>query len=138
MNAYEAVIDAGVTLTEVAQAMRRNAAGYLPAMAAVELLIAHRHWLSRSPFLRRVDWLPDDDQDPRPTMAAVDWDAVAALLAGESDEPLFDSDSERGVLAVAASIAAGHPCDLGSALLTCDEANVRRIADAVLTAGGMR
>lgn len=134
MNAYEAVSDAGVTPAELVEALRRDAAGYLPAVAAVELLITHRHWLGRSPFAARVDWLPEDDEGP--AMAAVDWDAVAALLAGDGDEPLYDTDSERGVLAVAASIAAGHRCDLGSALLACDVTNVRRIADAVLTAGG--
>lgn len=135
MSAPDAV-PAGTSTAELATALRRDAAGYLPAMAAVELLIAHRHWLSRGPFRRCcVSWLPEDDEGP--AVAAVDWAAVAALLAGDVDgEPLTDTDSERGVLAVAASIAAGHKCDLGTTLLACDAANVRRIADAVLTAGG--
>jgi hypothetical protein len=136
MNAAPDAVPAGTTVAELAAALRRDAEGYLPTVAAVELLIAHGHWLSRGPFRRCcVSWLPDDDEGP--AVAAVEWSAVAALLAGQvADEPLFDTDSERGVLAVAASIAAGHPCDLGSVLLSCDAANVRRIADAVLNAGG--
>lgn len=126
------------TIAELAAALRRDAAGFLPAMAAVELLIAHRHWLSRGPFRRGcVCWLPDDDEGP--AVATIDWAATVALLNAKiPGEPVGDTDSERGVLAVAASIAAGHPCDLGSALLACDTTNVGRIADAVRTAGGAR
>lgn len=131
------VVPAGVTVAELAAALRRDAEGYLPTMAAVELLIAHRHWLSRDPFrCWCVSWLAADDEGP--AVATIAWNATAALLAGQliPGEPR-DTDSERGVLAVAASIAAGHPCDLGSALLACDQTNVRRIADAVRTAGGV-
>jgi hypothetical protein len=116
-------------------ALRRWADGYLPSMAAVELLIAHGHWLRREPFLRHVALGGDDEH----LLAQPDWAALHQLLAvGGSGGGLFDTSSERGVLAVACSIGAGTPVDLLDVLLSCDQTNVRLVADAVLTAGGAR
>jgi hypothetical protein len=99
-------------------------------MAAVELLIAHGHWLRRDAFLDRVELSADR------LIAAPRWGLIGAVL--DSDEGLYDSPSERGVLAVACSIASRYRVDLGDVLLSCDRTNVQLIADAVLTAGGAR
>ncbi|MHA6626919.1 hypothetical protein ACU61A_15900 [Pseudonocardia sichuanensis] len=115
---------------ELKAAMRAWAAGSLPDMAAVELLIAHEHWLRRQPFLQEV--VLSEDRE----FAAPSWFALRALL--DSGEGLFDTSSERGVLAVACSLGGRHPVELGDVLLSCDQTNVRLIADAVLMAGGAR
>lgn len=115
---------------ELRQALRAWAAGWLPSMAAIELLISHEHWLRRAPFLERVELSEDR------ALAVPDWEALGALL--DSGEGLFDTASERGVLAVVCSLASGRPVDLQDVLVSCDQANVRLIADAVLTAGGAR
>jgi hypothetical protein len=119
---------------ELAAALRVHAQGWLPAVAAVELLIAHRHWLRRKSFRSRLPWWPADEEGP--AAAHPDWAAIHELLI--TGQGLFDTESEQGVLSVAASIAAGHPCDLATVLLACDPDNVALIADAVATAGGAR
>ena len=68
-------------------------------------------------------------------LAAVDWPAVVkALVAGG----LPCSDSEGGVLRIAASIAAGVPVDLSQCLSTLDNVNVDLVVEAVLHASGRR
>ena len=68
-------------------------------------------------------------------MAAVDWEAaVAALDAGR----LPCSGGEGRILRLAASIAAGVPVDLGSALSGLDQRNIAGVAGAVLHAAGQR
>jgi len=118
---------------ELRAALRAWADGYLPSMAAVELLIAHGHWLRREPFLRHVTLGGGAEGQ---LLAQPDWEALHQLL--EDGHGLFDTGSERGVLAVACSIAAGTPVDLLDVLLSCDRTNVALIAEAVLTAGGAR
>lgn len=114
--------------TELATMLRAWAAGYLPEMAAVELLVAHRHWLRRDAFLSAVTVSAVQG------MASIDWDVIGHRL--DAGEGLHDTSSERGVLAIACSLAAGRPVDLRDALLSLDSTNVRLIAHAVLTAGG--
>jgi hydrogenase/urease accessory protein HupE len=41
------------TVTEVAHLLRTHAAGLLAQTAAVDLLIAHRYWLTRAGFTAR-------------------------------------------------------------------------------------
>ena len=68
-------------------------------------------------------------------MTAVDWEAaVAALDAGR----LPCSGGEGKILRLAATIAAGVPVDLGSALSGLDQRNIAGVAGAVLHAAGQR
>lgn len=127
----------GTTVGELETALLRGAEGDRARMAAVELLMAHRsggrpgHWLRREPFRRLVAWYPADDVYP--AAAAVDWLAVEELLA--SGEGLFDTGSERAMLAVAVSLARGA---LYHAASSCDEPNRAVIVETVARAFGVR
>jgi hypothetical protein len=104
----------------------------LSAEAAVELLIAHRAWLSRRDFVSEAVEVLDSTPDDAP-MAFVDWPvAIGALEAGR----LGCSSSEGQVLRVAASIAEGIPVDLRDTTCGLDRANARRVADALVHAAG--
>lgn len=129
---------ADLTFDEFAEALRRGAAGWLPQMAAVDLLIAHRHWLSRGPFLAAVDtWRPTGTLGAvGPAHACVDFDQLTDRI--DTGHGLHDTGSERAVLALACSLAGATSVCLSDALLSLDQTNVRLIADAVLTAGGVR
>jgi hypothetical protein len=123
----------GVTVAELAAALRAGSEGDYARLAAVELLIEHhsggRHgyWLARVPFRARVDWYPADDVYP--AAAGVDWSAVRELLA--TGEGLYDTGSERAVLGVAVELAIGS---LAEAASSCDEFNRRVIVDAITRA----
>src|SRR5580693_2421732 len=116
---------------DFAEAVRAWAKGWLPAEAAVELLITHRKWLEREDFLRvavEVRWEPFRGRE----VAAVDFAAAAEAVQGV----LPCSDGERQVLLVAASIAEGVPVDLREAALCLDAASATRAARAVCHAAG--
>lgn len=127
MNAVEAK----PTVHELGEALRRNADGIRTVLAAVNLLIAHGHWLRRQPLLQLIEWWPADDVYP--PMAAVLWTDVQCLLDADPRHELYDSGSERGVLRVATSIARGW---LGQTLTSCDSTNVGLFVEAVRHAGG--
>jgi len=55
----------GVPRAELIAALRRGAAGYLPAVAAIELLIGQGHWLRRLPFLACLTYYPADQWSRR-------------------------------------------------------------------------
>jgi hypothetical protein len=114
--------------------LRAWAEGLLCLEAAVELLIGHGRWLCRRDFLG-VAVEPGWEAAGTGGMAAVDFEAAAAW-AGAGVPPC--SDSERQVLLVAASIAAGVPVDLREALTGLDAANSGLVAAAVLHAAGHR
>lgn len=131
MNAAEVPTD------QLVAGLRAHAAGDLTAVAAVELLIAHAHWLDRAPFRELTEWWPGDDG---PAYAAPDWEALTALAEEPYRQParlgpIFDTRSELGVLRVACALAAGW---LGETVTSCDRTNVRLLAAAVLAAGGAR
>jgi hypothetical protein len=112
--------------------VRAWAKGLLCLEAAVELLIGHGAWLSRPDFLQTA---VEPGTDCGRVMAYVDFTlAVRALDAGV----LAGSDGEKGVLRVAAGIAAGCPVDLRDALTGLDAANAVLVAAAVLHASGHR
>jgi hypothetical protein len=112
--------------------MRVWAAGLLCLEAAVGLLTGHGTWLSRPDFL---DAAVEMGSESGRTMAYVDFTAaVDALETGV----LAGSGGEKGVLRVAAGIAAGCPVDLRDALTGMDTANAALVADAVLRAAGAR
>lgn len=129
--------DFDLSPADLGDALQRWAAGHLPTMAAVDLLIGHEHWLTRLPFLRRVSV---DDTMSR-LVATPHWAELCDLITGradDSDAPLYDSDSEQSMLAIACSLAGGLELDLGNALTSLDRANLRLVADAVLAVDGAR
>lgn len=119
-----------LTHDQLADALRNAALGDRPIQAAVELLIAHNrsgHWLRRRPFIDHIHTV----QDGATLYADVAWHAVAELA--DRRMGLTDTDSEVGVLRVAASLAAGP---LGETLNACDAHNRSLIVDAITHAGG--
>lgn len=102
--------------------------------AAVELLIGHGRWLARADFIEGFVETGAGLSDGTP-MAWIDWEAaVAASQAGG----LPCSDSEAGVLRLAASLAEGGLVDLRDAVGGLDGGNLVLAATAVLHAGGHR
>ncbi|WP_202512017.1 hypothetical protein [Streptomyces sp. SID3343] len=92
--------------TELLAALRAQVRGTLSGEAAVELLAAHESWLRRQDFRRLVDYT---DVTGGPPLAFVRWaDVAAADLTGSS--------TEKRVLAIAGSLAAGASIDLRDAL----------------------
>jgi hypothetical protein len=120
-------------LEDLPAALRAAARGLYAAEAAVELLIGHSCWLERDGFVDEfVETGPGLSGTP---MAWIDWPAaVAALAAGR----LPCSDSEAGLLRLAASIAESLPVELRDAVCGLDERNLVLVATAVLHAGGHR
>jgi hypothetical protein len=110
--------------------MRAWAKGLLCLEAAVELLIGHGTWLSRSDFL---DAAVEMGTESGRVMACVDFAVAADALEGGA---LAGSGGEKSMLRVAAGIAAGCPVDLRDALTGLDTANAALVADAVLRAAG--
>jgi hypothetical protein len=102
-------------------------------VAAVELLIGHRFWLSRNDFVGLFIEL--DARADGTATAFVDWEAAAAALC---QGRLPCSDSQGQVLAIAASLAEDIELGLRDAVGGLDEANLRLVAGAVLGAGGCR
>lgn len=121
---------AELTLAELVTRLRAWADGYLPSVAAVELLIAHGHWLRQPAFLACIDLGESFVSGTR--LAQIDWERVCDMPTGPS------TASEAGVLDVACSLGYGCEVNLRDVLLSCDETNVRHIAAAVLKAGGAR
>ena len=93
-------------VTEVAHLLRTHAAGLLAQTAAVDLLIAHRYWLTRAGFTARFVH-PVTTDDGRHIGAWIDW--AAAVTALEHAE-LPCSASEATMLRIAASLAADLRC----------------------------
>ncbi|HEX2301781.1 MAG TPA: hypothetical protein VHH34_25305 [Pseudonocardiaceae bacterium] len=123
----------GVNRDELIAALRRDAAGSLPQAAAIELLIAHGHWLRRDPFLTCITFHPADAAGPAVAIPA--WAAVGVLLDYAEEGGLPDTDSQRAVLGVAASLGGGYRVDLRDVTL-CDPRTVVLVSQASLTAGG--
>jgi hypothetical protein len=119
----------------LAAALRACAAGFYPAEAAAELLIAHASWLCRDDFRDGYVDTGTSITDGITAMAAIDWPAaVGALDAGD----LPGSGGERRVLWLAASLADGIPVDLRDAFTGMDTVNVDRAVRAMLHASGRR
>lgn len=95
--------------------------------------MGHQRWLHRPDF---VDFFVETVWGVwGQPMAWVDWGAaVTALETGR----LSCSNSEAGVLRVAASIAEGVPVDLGDVVGGLDRRNLVLVATALLHAGGHR
>jgi hypothetical protein len=123
-----------MTTPSLADALRACAAGLYPLEAGVGFLIAHGTFLHRRDFTSRFV-LHGDRASDGTRMAAIDWDAAATALAvGE----LPCSGGERRILALAASLAAGIPVDLGDAVAGLDDRNTRHLVAAIHHAAGRR
>ncbi|MDN5918552.1 MAG: hypothetical protein L0I76_26215 [Pseudonocardia sp.] len=128
MNAAE------LTTVELITRLRAWAEGYLPGMAAVELLIAHSHWLTSPGFLALVTI--DNSCLSGTPMASIDWDALA--WKDDRRPPVIGSDSELAVLAVACSIGGGEAVDLQQVVLSLDSRNIQLVVNTLLMANGRR
>ncbi len=116
----------------VGDALRANAAGLLASEAAVNLLIGHRYWLTRSDFLDDFVDTFDGLTDGTP-VAAICWpEAVSALDRGQ----LPGSNSEHKILRLAASLANGVPVDLQNAVTGLDDTNLQHLITAIRHAAG--
>ena len=123
-----------LTRVGLAEALREHARGTYGTEAAAELLIGHRRWLERGDFVSCFVGVLDDEPGS-PPMAMLDWSgALEALQQVE----LACSSSERQVLRLAASLAAGIAVDLQDALCSLDLANAMLAATAVIHATGHR
>jgi hypothetical protein len=119
---------------ELAEMLRRSAAGLLAAEAAVNLLIGHGSWLARADFTRRyVQVGTDPDHVAVGSVAFVRWKAaVSAVKAGR----LVCSGSEAAMLRIAASVAEGVAVDLRDALGGLDATNLKLVVEAIARANG--
>jgi hypothetical protein len=113
-----------------AHLLRAHAAGLLAQTAAVDLLIAHRYWLTRSAFTDRFVH-PVTTHDGRQSGAWIDWAAaIAALQRGE----LPCSASEASMLRIAAALGADLPLSLRAVLGGLDATNIAAVTTAITTA----
>lgn len=112
--------------------LRAHAAGLLADTAAVDLLIAHRHWLTRTAFTARFVH-PVTGGEGHPIGAWIDW--PAAIIALDNGE-LPCSGSEGDMLRIAASLAADLPVTLRDVLGGLDRANITAAATAITAANG--
>ena len=102
--------------------------------AGVELLIGHGGFLHRSDFAGFVH-TATSITDGITAMATIDWDAaISALHAGQ----LPVCGSERCILQLAASIAAGTPASLRDTIPGLDNRNLHLVITAIRHAAGQR
>jgi len=118
----------------LANLLGAHAAGLLAQTAAVDLLIAHRHWLTQpaftAPFIH-----PVTTDDGGPSGAWIDWAAaIAALERGQ----LPCSASEASVLRIAAALGSDLPLSLRAVLGGLDATNIAAVTTAITTANGTR
>ena len=112
--------------------LRAHAAGLPAEAAAVDLLITHRHWLTRPGFTTGFIH-PVATDDGRRVGAWIDWPAAARALA-RGDLPA--SASEAAMLAIAASLGADLPVVLRQVLGGLDTTNITAVTAAVTAANG--
>jgi len=116
----------------LARLLRTHAAGLLADTAAVDLLIAHRYWLTRpaftTPFVH-----PVTAADGSAAGARIDWQAAITALAGGE---LPCSGSQADVLRIAASLGADLPVTLRDVLGRLDDASIAALTTAITAANG--
>jgi len=118
--------------TPLARLLRAHAAGLLADTAAVNLLIAHRYWLTRPTFTTRFVQ-PVTTGDGQHTGAYIDWQtAITALEHGE----LPCSSSQADMLRIAASLGAEVPITLREVLGRLDHTNIAAVTTAITAANG--
>ena len=122
---------ADLDLVEVENALLRAAVGDYSAEAAVLLLANAGHWLPQLQGAGLICLLGDVDGDG--LWAQVAWpDLDAALRAGH----IGGSSSQLRLLRAAASLAEGHPVDLGDLAAGLDRDGLALLLAAVAHAGG--
>ncbi len=115
-------------------ALRANACGLHASEAAINLVIDHRYWLTRTDFLTGFVDTFTSLTDGVP-MAAICWpEAIAALDRGQ----LSASSSETQILRLAASLAEGISVDLRDAVIGLDDTNTRHLITAIRHTAGHR
>lgn len=103
------------------------------ALAAVELLAEHDHWL-RVMAIDPSAWAVRVDQEPGGTYAAVDW---RELHRRYDSHEIAGSSSQLSILMVACSLArTGCPVSLRDAVTGLGRVNAGLVADAVVRAAG--
>ena len=122
---------ADLDLVEVENALLRAAVGDYSAEAAVLLLANAGHWLPQLQGAGLICLLGDVDGDG--LWAQVAWsDLDGALRAGR----IGGSSSQLRLLRAAASLAEGHPVDLGDLAAGLDRDGLALLLAAVAHAGG--
>jgi hypothetical protein len=116
----------------LARLLRAQAAGHLAETAAVDLLITHRYWLTRSAFTARFIH-PVTTEAGCPIGAWIDWPAATTALR-RGDLPC--SASQAAVLRIAASLAADLPLSLREVLGGLDRTNLAAVTTAITAANG--
>ncbi len=116
---------------ELAGLLAAGAAGLLAETAAVQLLAACG-WLDRPDFTGPHIRAGNSPLSGQP-LAHVRWTAATrALAAGK----LPATGSERNIVQIAASLAAGTPVRLGDAVTGLDRARLAAVTAAIWHAGG--
>jgi len=111
----------------LAAALRAQASGSLPAMAAADLFI-ETTWMDDLRFVQRFVQVGQSHTDPSVLMAVVDW---RAALAAIDSGALYASSSADVLLRACASLRRVGKVDLAD--LSClDNTNIRLVARAVL------
>lgn len=117
---------------DLAAKLRDQANGWLPAEAAVDLLVGHDVWLDRPDFVARCVVEDRHLLDNRP-IAYIDWDHTPSFTASAGT-----SSSANQVLLIAAELAGvttGR--SLAELLLGLDDTNTRLVCDAIAHHNGL-
>jgi hypothetical protein len=118
-------------LTDIETALMRGAVGDYADEAAVLLLINSGHWLPQLQVSDLITLVPDIDRDG--LWAQIAWpDLEEALAAGR----IGGGGSEVRLLRAAASIAEGHPVDLGDLAAGLDRPALTLLLAAIAHAAG--
>ena len=122
---------------DLAGLLRAHAAGRLADTAAVDLLITHRHWLTRPAFTGRFVHAVTAT-DGHPVGAFIDWHAAVTAVTAVDRGELPCSGSEADVLRIAASLGAGTQISLRDVLGGLDRTNITAVTAAITAANGAR
>jgi len=113
-------------LAGLVDALHEHAVGITAQTAAVDLICAHRFWLTRAdfgPFIQRGRC-----HATRQPIAMIRWRAAVTAL-GQGRLPC--SSSEADVLRIAASLGAGIPVRLRDVLGCLDHRNIAHVVRAI-------
>jgi hypothetical protein len=122
---------ADLDLAEIETALVRGAVGDYADEAAVLLLINCGHWLPQLQAADLITIVPDIESDD--LWAQIAWPQLEPmLLAGR----IVGGSSEVRVLRAAASIAEGHPVDLGDLAAGLDRPSLTLLLAAIAHAAG--
>jgi hypothetical protein len=111
-------------------ALHAAAAGCTAARAGTGMLTSHGGFLTRDDFSCYITTSASLTGTP---LAVIDWDTLHHDL---SSGRLPLSGGERRFLAIAASLAAGHPASLRTSIPGLDDRNISLITTAIRHAAG--